>query len=90
MIALKSSKIAGLLGKKFRTFHDTYPILKMWSTGLASLDYILSGGLPEGRIIELYGKPSSGKSSLAMYVAREHQLRGGIIVYIDAEKSIND
>lgn len=51
-------------------------ILKMprWSTGIEDLDAILGGGMPEGRIIEIFGPESSGKTSLAYHLAARHQI----------------
>ena len=66
--------------------------VKRWiSTGSRMLDYIISnrvnGGLPEGRIVEVFGPPSIGKSHIATQVARSTQLAGGIVVYIDTENA---
>jgi protein RecA len=61
------------------------------STGSDQLDYIISnrrnGGLPEGRIIEIFGPPSIGKSHIATQIARSTQKLGGIVVYIDTENA---
>src|SRR5215213_7026393 len=55
-------------------------------TGALSLDVALGvGGLPRGRITEIYGPESSGKTTLAMHVVAEAQRNGGICAYIDAE-----
>ncbi|HLI45131.1 MAG TPA: recombinase RecA [Acidimicrobiales bacterium] len=60
------------------------------STGAMSLDIALGiGGLPRGRIVELYGPESSGKSTLAMHVVAEAQRNGGICAYIDAEHAMD-
>ena len=73
--------------------YDTSPThVKRWiSTGSRLIDYIVSnrshGGLPEGRIVEIFGPPSIGKSHLAIQVARSTQLMGGIVVYIDTENA---
>lgn len=60
-------------------------------TGSRQLDYIIAnrkdGGLPEGRIVEIFGPPSIGKSHIAIQIARETQQMGGIIVYIDTENA---
>ena len=60
-------------------------------TGSKLLDYICSnrrgGGLPEGRIIEIFGPPSIGKSHIATQIARCTQNLGGIVVYIDTENA---
>mgnify|MGYP003626037674 CR=1 FL=1 len=66
--------------------------VKRWiSTGSKMLDYICAnqkgGGLPEGRIIEIFGPPSIGKSHIATQIARSTQQMGGIIVYIDTENA---
>jgi len=73
--------------------HDTSPThVKRWiSTGSQLLDYITSnrpaGGLPEGRIVEVFGPPGIGKSHIAIQVARSTQQMGGIVVYIDTENA---
>ena len=60
------------------------------STGALSLDIALGiGGLPRGRIVEVYGPESSGKSTLAMHVVAEAQRNGGICAYIDAEHAMD-
>jgi len=60
-------------------------------TGSRLLDYIISnrrsGGLPEGRIVEIFGPPSIGKSHIAIQIARATQHMGGIVVYIDTENA---
>jgi len=66
--------------------------VKRWiSTGSKLLDYIVSnrrdGGLPEGRIVEIFGPPSIGKSHVAIQSARATQQMGGIVVYIDTENA---
>jgi recombination protein RecA len=66
--------------------------VKRWiSTGSTLLDYNVanrpSGGLPEGRIIEIFGPPSIGKSHIATQIARSTQQMGGIVVYIDTENA---
>src|SRR6186997_817126 len=60
------------------------------STGALSLNIALGiGGLPRGRIVEIYGPESSGKSTLAMHVVAEAQRNGGICAYIDAEHAMD-
>ena len=64
--------------------------VKAWvSTGIRQLDYIAAnrkgGGLPCGRIVEIFGPPSIGKSHIALQIARNTQAMGGIVVYIDTE-----
>ena len=66
--------------------------VKRWiSTGSRQLDYIIAnrvnGGLPEGRIVEIFGPPSIGKSHIAIQIARSTQQMGGIVVYIDTENA---
>jgi recombination protein RecA len=60
------------------------------ATGALALDLALGiGGLPRGRVVELYGPESSGKSTLAMHVVAEAQRNGGICAYIDAEHAMD-
>ena len=66
--------------------------MKRWiSTGSKQLDWICAnkpgGGLPEGRIVEIFGPPSIGKSHIATQIARSTQEMGGIVVYIDTENA---
>ncbi len=59
-------------------------------TGALALDIALGvGGLPRGRIVEIFGPESSGKSTLAMHVVAEAQRNGGIAAYIDAEHAMD-
>ncbi len=59
-------------------------------TGALSLDLALGvGGLPRGRVTEIYGPESSGKSTLAMHVVAEAQRNGGVCAYIDAEHAMD-
>ncbi len=59
------------------------------STGSLSLDLALGGGVPKGRIIEVYGPESSGKTTLAYHVVAEAQRNGGIAAFIDAEHALD-
>ena len=60
------------------------------STGSLSLDLALGiGGLPKGRVIEIYGPESSGKTTLALQVVAEAQKAGGICGFIDAEHALD-
>jgi recombination protein RecA len=60
------------------------------STGSLGLDIALGiGGLPKGRIIEIYGPESSGKTTLALQVAAEAQKQGGVAAFIDAEHALD-
>jgi recombination protein RecA len=60
------------------------------STGSLGLDIALGiGGLPKGRIIEIYGPESSGKTTLALHVLAEAQKRGGICAFVDAEHALD-
>ena len=60
------------------------------STGCLSLDVALGvGGVPRGRIIEVYGPESSGKTTLALHIVAEAQKAGGYAAYIDAEHAVD-
>src|SRR5436305_9950331 len=59
-------------------------------SGALALDLALGvGGLPRGRVVEIFGPESSGKSTLAMHVVAEAQRNGGICAYIDAEHAMD-
>lgn len=59
-------------------------------TGALSLDIALGiGGVPKGRIVEIYGPESSGKTTLAMHIIAEAQAKGGICAFIDAEHAFD-
>ncbi len=59
------------------------------STGSLSLDLALGGGVPKGRIIEIYGPESSGKTTLSLHVVAEVQKEGGVAAFIDAEHALD-
>ena len=72
------------MGEKGTMVVETVP------TGALALDIALGvGGLPRGRVVEIYGPESSGKSTLAMHVVAEAQRNGGICAYIDAEHAMD-
>lgn len=59
-------------------------------TGSISLDYVLGiGGVPRGRIVEIYGPESSGKTTLCLHIIAEAQKRGGLAAFIDAENALD-
>ncbi|MEZ5281590.1 MAG: recombinase RecA [Acidimicrobiales bacterium] len=65
-------------------------IVESVSTGSLALDIALGiGGLPRGRVCEIYGPEASGKSTLAMHVVAEAQRNGGICAYVDAEHAMD-
>ena len=72
------------LGDKATVNVDAIP------TGALSLDVALGiGGIPRGRIIEIYGPESSGKTTLAQHIVAECQKRGGIAAFVDAEHALD-
>lgn len=58
-------------------------------TGALSLDLALGGGIPKGRIVEIYGPESSGKTTLTLHIVAEAQKRGGTAAFIDAEHALD-
>src|SRR5438270_1733509 len=60
------------------------------STGSLGLDIALGiGGLPRGRVVEIYGPESSGKTTLALHCVAEAQKKGGICAFVDAEHALD-
>jgi recombination protein RecA len=59
------------------------------STGAMTLDIALGGGLPKGRVIEIYGPESSGKTTLALHAIAEIQRSGGVAAFVDAEHALD-
>ncbi|MBD2018458.1 recombinase RecA [Microcoleus sp. FACHB-53] len=59
------------------------------STGAITLDLALGGGLPKGRVIEIYGPESSGKTTLALHAVAEVQKAGGVAAFVDAEHALD-
>jgi recombination protein RecA len=77
-------------GAIMRLGDDTHPPVEVIPTGSISLDVALGiGGLPRGRIVEIYGPESSGKTSLALHAVANAQKAGGIAAFIDAEHALD-
>jgi recombination protein RecA len=77
-------------GSIMRLGENAHMEIETISTGALALDIALGvGGLPRGRIVEIYGPESSGKSTLAMHVVAEAQRNGGSCAYIDAEHAMD-
>ena len=77
-------------GSIMRMGEKTSMAIESIPTGALSLDLALGiGGLPRGRVTEIYGPESSGKSTLAMHVVAEAQRNGGVCAYIDAEHAMD-
>lgn len=71
------------LGEGMKVAVETIP------TGSLALDLALGGGIPKGRIVEIYGPESSGKTTLALHVVAEVQKTGGLAAFIDAEHAVD-
>src|SRR5262249_25441100 len=66
------------------------PEVQVVPTGSLALDIALGvGGLPRGRIVEIYGPKSSGKTTLTLHIIAEAQKRGGICAFVDAEHALD-
>ena len=70
--------------------HSSTNGLSVIKTGAISLDIALGiGGVPRGRIVEIFGPESSGKSTLATHLVANAQKNGGLAAYIDAEHALD-
>ncbi len=69
---------------------EALPGVEAISTGSISLDMALGvGGVPRGRIVEIYGPESSGKTTLALHIVAEAMKQGGIAAFVDAEHALD-
>ena len=71
------------LGESYKVEVETIP------TGSVSLDLALGGGIPKGRVVEIYGPESSGKTTLTLHAIAEIQKMGGTAAFIDAEHALD-
>ncbi|HIT31896.1 MAG TPA: recombinase RecA [Candidatus Enterenecus stercoripullorum] len=77
-------------GSIMRLGENSHIMVEAIPTGSLSLDIALGiGGVPKGRIIEIYGPESSGKTTLALHIVAEAQRRGGEVAFIDAEHALD-
>jgi recombination protein RecA len=77
-------------GSIMRMGEQSFKGIETVPTGALALDIALGvGGLPRGRVVEIFGPESSGKSTLAMHVVAEAQRNGGVCAYIDAEHAMD-
>ena len=77
-------------GSIMRLGENTHVVVEAIPTGSLTLDLALGiGGVPKGRIIEIYGPESSGKTTLALHIVAEAQKRGGEVAFIDAEHALD-
>ena len=73
-----------------RRLGDTHTIdVELISSGALSLDIALGGGYPKGRIVEIYGPESSGKTTLTLHAIAEMQKQGGTAAFVDAEHALD-
>lgn len=93
------SKALGLAVEQIEKQYGTGAIMRLgesqksniatFSSGSLSLDIALGGGLPKGRIIEVYGPESSGKTTLTLHAVAEIQKEGGTAAFVDAEHALD-
>src|SRR3954464_10391438 len=76
-------------GSIMRLGETTHVNVETIPTGSLSLDLALGGGIPKGRIIEIYGPESSGKTTVCLHAVAEVQKAGGTAAYIDAEHALD-
>jgi recombination protein RecA len=76
-------------GTIMRLGDNNHQNVETFPTGSVSLDLALGGGIPKGRIIEIYGPESSGKTTLTLHAIAEVQKKGGVAAFIDAEHALD-
>lgn len=94
LIRALNKEMGDRIAYNLATDNDAPTIVKRWiSTGSIYLDYIISnrrnGGIPEGRITEIFGAPALGKSHIALQISKSVQAMGGMVVLIDSENATN-
>lgn len=96
--AAKQQALQGVLSQIERSYgrgsilkldQATNMVVSSISSGSLTLDLALGGGYPRGRIVEIYGPESSGKTTLALHAIAEAQKKGGIAAFIDAEHALD-
>ncbi|MFB6282722.1 MAG: ATPase domain-containing protein [Halobacteria archaeon] len=84
-----ADQIAKAMQKKHKEgyYQGTAPPLKRERSGIPGLDYIMGGGLPKGRVVEVYSETSMGKTSIACAIAQSFLQRGQNVVFEDMERT---
>lgn len=76
-------------GSIMKLGESTHAVVECVSTGSLSLDLALGGGIPRGRVVEIYGPESSGKTTVTLHAIAEVQRSGGTAAFIDAEHALD-
>ncbi len=88
-LALESIEKQFGKGSIMKLGESTHANVETIPTGALSIDLALGGGIPRGRIVEIYGPESSGKTTLTLHAIAECQRRGGTAAFIDAEHALD-
>jgi recombination protein RecA len=89
LLAIKQIEQQFGKGAILRMNDSSFPDVERVSSGSISLDIALGGGIPKGRVIEIYGPESSGKTTLALQIAAVVQAEGGVAAFVDAEHALD-
>ena len=90
MRRLPRSSGASARARSCGSAHEQVLDIETISTGSLGLDVALGvGGLPRGRVVEIYGPESSGKTTLALHIVAEAQKKGGVCAFVDAEHALD-
>ncbi len=76
-------------GSIMRLSAESSANVETFPTGSVSLDIALGGGIPKGRVVEIYGPESSGKTTVTLHAIAEVQKKGGIAAFVDAEHALD-
>lgn len=88
-LKVMNKKFTSATGQMIAKLGDRPLNVETISTGSVVLDSIAGGGLPKGRIIEIFGPEASGKTSIALTAAANVQREGGTVVFVDAENALD-
>lgn len=88
-IADDINKLFGEGTASVRSVTSGNSVIEKIPTGMLELDYMLGGGMPKGRVVEIFGPESSGKTTLALHMISQVQRQGGIAAFVDAEHALD-
>jgi recombination protein RecA len=88
-LELAKAALEKQFGKGILISNGKMPDVEFLTTGCRSLDLVLGGGIPKGRIVEIFGPESSGKTTITLHIIAESQKRGEVCAFVDMEHAFD-